>query len=284
MIRFLLFALTLTGFSVALGQQHGAYLIYNKKGKKVSYEKMLKELAAADIVLFGELHDNPIAHWMQLKVTKDLHKRRSIVLGAEMIESDDQQHLDAYLAGKIDQKAFDTLARLWINHKTDYKPLVDFAKSENLKFVAANVPRRYASKVYKGGWEVLNELPENEKQWIAPLPIPYDANLSQYQEMLKMMGGHASETFPMAQAIKDATMAHFILKNLGPDQLFIHYNGSFHSNYYEGINWYINQYQPGKKIKTINTVLMEDISKPDKDIFKSADFILVVDHEMTSTY
>ena len=32
--------------------------------------------------------------------------------------------------------------------------------------------------------------------------------------MLAMGGGHGGETLPMAQAIKDATMAHFILSNL----------------------------------------------------------------------
>jgi uncharacterized iron-regulated protein len=45
-----------------------------------------------------------------------------------MIETDNQQALNQYLAGKIDQKALDSLARLWSNYKTDYKPLVDFAK------------------------------------------------------------------------------------------------------------------------------------------------------------
>jgi len=267
-----------------LAQKHGAYLIYNSKGKKVSYEAMVKGLSTTDVVLFGELHDNPIAHWLQLKLSQELSKNRDLVLGAEMIESDDQPHVNAYLAGKIDQKALDTLARLWINHKTDYKPLVDFAKAQKLPFIATNVPRRYASMVYKQGFDVLNDLPDDEKMHIAPLPIPYDASLSQYQEMLTMMGDHASERFPMAQAIKDATMAHFILRYWKTGQLFLHFNGSFHSNYYEGIYWYLKTYNPSIRVKTINTVQQADIAKPDKALFESADFIIVVEHEMTSTY
>lgn len=46
-----------------------------------------------------------------------------------MIETDNQQALNQYLKGEITQKGLDTLARLWNNHKTDYKPLVDFAKN-----------------------------------------------------------------------------------------------------------------------------------------------------------
>lgn len=268
----------------SIAQQHGAYLIYNKKGKRVSYTKMVKELSRTDVVLFGELHDNPIAHWLQLTLSQDLYAQRELILGAEMFEADDQHYVDQYLAGNIDQKALDTLARLWVNYKTDYKPLVDFAKEKQLAFVATNVPRKFASMVYKQGFDVLNDLTPEEKAWIAPLPIPYDANLSQYQAMLEMMGDHASERFPMAQAMKDATMAHFIVAHRKPHQLFLHFNGSFHSNYFEGIGWYLQQYHQGLNVKTINTVTMEDISKPDKEVFKSADFIIVVDKQMTSTY
>ena len=121
--------------------------------------------------------------------------------------------LNNYLAGKIDEKALDTLARLWNNFKTDYKPLVDFAKDNKLKFIATNIPRKFASQVFKGGFEVLEELSDEEKNWIAPLPIAYDATLPGYVKMKEMMGGHGGDNLPKAQAIKDATMAYFILKN-----------------------------------------------------------------------
>ena len=51
--------------------QKQAYVIYNSKGKKVSYEKMLKSLADQEVVLFGEYHDNPIAHWLELELAKE---------------------------------------------------------------------------------------------------------------------------------------------------------------------------------------------------------------------
>src|SRR5690606_29990523 len=112
--------------------QKAAYRIYNAKGKKVSYEKMVRTLAKKDIVLFGELHNNPIAHWLQWELSSDLLPKAPLILGAEMIEADNQRELDAYLAGTIDYKPLDSTARLWGNHKTDYAPLVDFARDKKL--------------------------------------------------------------------------------------------------------------------------------------------------------
>ena len=65
-------------------QQKPAYVLYDANGKKVSYKKMMKQLAKKDIVLFGEFHNNPISHWLELTVAKDLKEKREIVFGAEM--------------------------------------------------------------------------------------------------------------------------------------------------------------------------------------------------------
>lgn len=260
------------------------YQLYDKSGKKTTYKKMVQQAENAEVVLFGEHHDNSIVHWLQLEFTKDLFAKKQLVLGAEMIEADNQKQLNQYLKGEINQKAFDTLARLWNNHKTDYKPLVDFAKENNLNFVATNVPRRYASLVYKQDFQALDKLSEEEKTWMAPLPIKYDKNLPGYVKMLEMMGDHASETMPKAQAIKDATMGHFILQNLKPNTTFVHYNGSFHSDNFDGIYWYLKQGNPELKIMTIATVSQKDISRMEKENIKLADFIIVVDEDVTKTF
>src|SRR5690606_7516989 len=121
-------------------------------------KKLLKASEKSDLILFGEFHDNPISHWLQLELTQDVHQKKPIVMGAEMFERENQEALNKYLNGEINQKGLDTLARLWNNYKTDYKPLVDFAKSKKIPFVATNIPRRYASMVYRGGFEVLDTL------------------------------------------------------------------------------------------------------------------------------
>jgi uncharacterized iron-regulated protein len=229
--------LILTSF-LGYSQNPEAYKIYNAKGKKVSYKKMLKSLAKQDIILFGEQHNSAIAHWLQLEVTTELNESRTLELGTEMIEADNQDALDLYMLDSIDQRGLDTLARLWPNYKTDYAPLVNFAKVNSLTVTATNIPRRYASMVYRGGFMVLDTLTEVEKSWMAPLPMAFDASLATYQSILKMMGPHGSPKLVMSQATKDATMAHFILENHTEGNLFVHYNGAFHSDYYEGILYY----------------------------------------------
>ncbi len=268
----------------AFSQTKEAYQLYDKEGNKTSYKKLLKSSLKTEVVLFGEYHNNAISHWLQLELTKDIANQKQVILGAEMLEADNQQQLNKYLAGEINQKQLDSTARLWPNYKTDYKPLVDFAKEKNIPFIATNIPRRYASSVSKKGFEALDVLSSEEKNWIAPLPIPYDPNLPGYVEMMKMMGDHASPNMPKAQAIKDATMAHFITKNLKKDTVFIHYNGSYHSDHFEGINWYLKKNNPDQKILTISTVEQKDISKLEKENYNKADYILVIDEDVTKTY
>lgn len=284
MRKLIVFLLTLTLSGVMYAQNKPAYKLYNAKGAKVSYKKMIKKMSKADVVLFGEHHNNPIIHWLQYEATKDLLAQRKLILGAEMFEADNQNELNQYLAGTIDAKALDTLARLWSNFKTDYKPLVDFAKENSLKFVATNIPRRYASQVFRGGFEVLEELTTEEKTWIAPLPIAYDATLPGYVKMKEMMGGHGGDNLPKAQAVKDATMGYFILQNSEPNKLFVHYNGSYHSDDYEGINWYLKKGNSALKITTVSVIEQENIKKFDKENKLKADFIIVVPTTMTKTY
>src|SRR5690606_1193519 len=148
MIRTVLIMLVQLFAIGVVAQSNTAYQLYNAKGKKISYKKMVRQLEKADIVLFGEQHNNPISHWLQLELTNSLAAKRDLTLGAEMIETDNQEYLDQYLAGEIDQKGLDTLARLWQNYQTDYAPLVDFARDNDIRFIGTNVPRRYASMVY----------------------------------------------------------------------------------------------------------------------------------------
>lgn len=265
-------------------QRKEAYNLFLPNGKKVHYGRMLRVAEKGDMLLFGELHNNPIAHWLQYEVTRDLHGTRSLILGAEMFEADNQQALTDYIEGRIDSKGLDTLARLWRNYPTDYAPLVNFAKDNNLPFIATNIPRKYANLVFRNDFSALDTLPDQEKQWIAPLPIAYDPELPGYKNMLTMMGGGRGETFPKAQAIKDATMAHFILKNHVDGQLFIHYHGTYHTDHFEGILWYLQLQRPDLRYITISTVEQEDVRRLEDQHKGKADFILVVDKNMTKTY
>ena len=216
--------------------------------------------------------------------SRDLAARGPLVLGAEMIEADDKAVLDRYLRGEIDQKGLDTLARLWKNHTTDHAPLVDLAKEKHQPFVACNVPRRYARAVSLAGSEALDTVPADQRAWMAPLPIAFDPALPGYVKMLTMMGDHGSPNVVKAQALKDATMAHYIALYAKSGIRFLHFNGSFHSDFHEGIGWYLRRERPELKQVTIATVTQEQLARLDAEHLGRADIIVCVDAAVPGSY
>jgi uncharacterized iron-regulated protein len=270
----------------AFKSDKNAYMIFDAKGKECHYAKMLEQAKEADVVLFGELHDNPINHWLEQELTKDLYevKKDNLVLGAEMFEADDQIVVNEYLSGAVTEKTFKDECKLWTNFPSDYKPLLDFAKKNKLKFIATNIPRRYANMVYTRGLEKLDSIDKEATRWIAPLPIAYDKTLKCYADIFAAAKGHGGENLPKSQAVKDATMAYFILKNLSAGQTFIHYNGSYHTDNHQGIVWYLRQVRPDLKIVTIGSTEQDSVDDLTKENEGLGDFILVTPASMSKSY
>ncbi|MDA3952882.1 MAG: ChaN family lipoprotein [Bacteroidales bacterium] len=331
----------------AFAQDKPAYKLFNQEGKAAKYSKMLKDIQTADIVFFGEHHTDPISHWLQYEITEDLHevKKNNLMIGSEMFEADQQLVLDEYLDSAFAAEKFEGDARLWPNYKTDYKPVVEFARENGLRYIATNIPRRYASMINKKGFEALDELSDEAKQYIGPdLVELYDPELNCYKEMLKMFdpASHSTkgkptmpaasdstkkmltmhvapdstkthamadttvsadkkspmamamgeskeeekpsfENYPKAQAAKDATMAHFILKNWSEGKLLFHFDGAYHSDNFEGIVWWINKLKPGLNIKTISIVSQEDVLELEEENIDKGNYIIAVPETMTQT-
>ena len=281
----LLMLLPISGF-----QHKKAYQFFDQKGKSTDYKQLLAEAQKADIILFGEQHNNPICHWLQLSLTQDLYKEKQqqLALGAEMFEADNQLIVDEYLQSFIQEKHLKKEAKVWPNYDTDYASIVNFAKEKGIPFTATNIPRRYASLVSKKGIQSLDSLSESAKKFMAPLPIAIDKELPNYKKMAEMMGAHAGSKsagkFVEAQAVKDATMAHFILQNRKAGQTFLHFNGSFHSDNFEGIVWYLKQQNPKLKILTISHTEQKSLEQLNEDSKGVASFVLVTPATMTKTY
>jgi len=277
--------------NLIFAQDKPAYQLFKNNSKPAKYDKMIKDLAKSDMVFFGEYHTNPISHWMQLEMTKSFYeiKGEQLFFGAEMFENGNQLVLDEYLAGLYaEDKMLPELTQIWGNYQTDYKPLLDFAKENGLRFIATNIPRRYASMINKKGIEGLKELTPEAQAMIGPdLEKYFDPTVKAYAEMADMMGGHVPPNMlniQTAQAAKDATMAHFSLKNFSKGDLLFHFEGSYHSNYNQGIIWWINKIQPGLDIKSITTVTESEWLELTEDQKATiADYIIVVADNMTQT-
>ena len=284
----LLFSMTLLGFlfSVAEAQHKPAYQLFTSEGEKTDYYQMLEAVEEADVVFFGEFHDNPICHWLQMELLRDLYdmKGEQLVFGAEFFETDDQLKIDEYFSGWISENNFHREARLWNNYDTDYKAMFEFARKNGIAFVATNVPRRYANLTFRKGVGALDSLPEASLEYIAPLPFEVDFDLRTYKMMMEMAHREGSENFVYAQAIKDVTMAYFIDQNLDEGQTFYHINGSFHTNYGEGIVWYLERFRPELNIVIIGSVMEETADEWNDENRGLADFILSIPTRMSRSY
>ena len=248
---------------------------------------MLKEARRTDAVFFGELHNNSLGHWLQLQVLKGLHSENpDLVVGSEIFEREDQLNLDEWFSGKITESSFEAEAKLWKNYTMDYRPVLRFAKEKGLKFIATNVPRKYASVVSKSGLEALDSLSSQAKSYIAKLPVEVDMSLPGYVAMKDMMHGAPGnpEFMIQAQALKDATMAESLYESLQAGKQIYHINGAYHSKDGEGILWYLKREFPKVKILNIHTVTQDQLDKLDDENAKSGEIILVLPSDSHTTY
>lgn len=208
----------------------------------LAFTDLGEHAARAEVVYFGELHNDPGTHQLQLALLEEVARRRGdVVLSLEMFERDVQPLLTDYLAGRGTEAEFLAASRPWPNYATDYRPLVEFAKAHGWPVLAANVPRPLAALVARGGLDTLNTLPQRERALVAAeLECPRD---HYYERFKATMGEHPGmdETmltrFYEAQCIKDETMAEAIASALDahPGTLIVHMNGSFHSDYGDGV-------------------------------------------------
>jgi uncharacterized iron-regulated protein len=203
-----------------------------------------------------------------------------------MFERDGQLIMDEYFSGILTTAKFEEDMRLWKNYKTDYKPLLEFAKDSGLRFVATNIPRRYANIVYNHGLDTLIYLSDEAKDYMMPLPLVYDTTLNCYSSLAGdgSPDGHGSPNLRDAQAVKDATMSHFLLANLKEGDTFIHYNGAYHSDNFESLNYFLKIADPDLNIITISTVSQSNTDSLEEENQGKANFIICVPETMTTTY
>jgi hypothetical protein len=71
--------------------------------------------------------------------------------------------------------------------------LVDFAKENNLRFIATNIPRRYASMINKMGIKALKRIKSKALALISPDLEKYFDPTKAYAEMATKMGTYTSE-------------------------------------------------------------------------------------------
>ena len=163
-----LIAALLVIFCAAPGRATRSSVWDVRSGRRLSDKVLLDRLAQADVVFLGELHDSAETHALELHLLQGLHGRRGahLTLAMEMFERDVQPVVNDYLNGKTDEVAFLKRSRPWPNYATDYRPLIEYAKTRHLSIVASNAPQALVSRVGREGLSALRASPVGQ---VAPL-------------------------------------------------------------------------------------------------------------------
>ena len=246
-------------------------IIDSKMNIEIELKEMAERLGDYDVIFFGEFHENRILHSLEIELLKMFHRNnKNLIISLEMFERDVQPILDKYLNDEISEADFLANSRPWPNYKTDYKPIVEFAKDNKLIVIAANIPRRYASQISKQGMNALDSLSVEEKKFVAKKHKVFE---DEYKErFLQTMQNNMAHSSKMpagmmmnldqiyaAQCIKDDTMAESILnyQRIPPRRKVIHFNGDFHSRKHLGTAQKIQIVEPMLKVAVITPIVCE---------------------------
>ena len=267
------------------------YKIYDTKHQKIiSVDDIVADMNNADVLFFGEEHNDSTCHVLELALFTKLAAKYpgKMALSMEMFETDCQNVVNEYLTGLIRERNFITEARAWHNYK-DYRPMIELAKTSNIPVIAANAPARYVNMVNRMGLNSLEKLNATGKAWLPPLPVDTATGLY-YEKFLQIMGGHdamGGMQLYQAQNLWDATMgwsiAGFLKKHPGCKLLQV--NGGFHSEDKLGAAAQLQKYNP--KVQELNIACFSDDSfdNPDWSKYsKNNDYIILTDPKLPKTY
>ena len=267
------------------------FKIYDVKTKQlISIDKIIADCADADVLFFGEEHNDSAGHYLEAEIFKALHKQYGdkLALSLEMFETDNQLALNEYLAGKIPEDRFSKDVRLWSNYK-DYRPMIEYAKQNHISVIAANPPRRYVSMVSRRGMKSLDSLSKDAKKFLPPLP--YDTLTGRYREkfveVMKGAPGSSSPNIYYSQSLWDAGMSYSIYnywkKNKG--KKIFHCVGNFHCDEKLGTLGQLQKRKSKLKILNISSFSDDSFKNPDWEKFsKRGDYIIITNPELKKTF
>ncbi len=272
----------------------GNYKIYDASGQPATLDQVVAAMMQHDAIFIGEIHNDPTAHQLELQLLQRAHDRlaiepdksnaRALVLSLEMFERDVQSVLDEYLAGLIQERHFLAASRPWNNYQTDYRPLVEFARTHAVPVVAANAPERYVNRVGRLGRDALKPLPPLALSWLAP--FPYGAASPAYAAKFNAvmsgggMGPHGNPFLLDAQALRDATMAYSIAEELKRQKhpLVLHVNGGFHSEGRLGTPEQLRALRPQTRVLVLAILPAQPDGATDaKQLAGRGDFVFVTE-------
>ena len=278
--------------TLAAAATYAPHRVFDTRRRRfIDLETLIARIAKdADVAFLGEFHNDPGTHVLQAAVLEGVQRRREgkVVLALEMFERDVQPQLDAYLAGSIDEPTFLAQSRPWPNYRTDYRPMLEFAKAQQWPVIAGNVPRRLAQIVSRRGLIALDSIPESDTPFVARENLcPRNAYWERFRETMGDMSGHGMQMEPsqleamvwrtyQAQCVKDEAMAESIVAARAThNTLVIHANGAFHSDYRLGTAERVTRRDPNARQIVVSFAPVADLDTANgRERRKLADYVV----------
>jgi uncharacterized iron-regulated protein len=229
--RFALLALLFLTYSAAVGFAH-PHILRAADRVEIPPADLLKDLASAQVIFIGELHDHIGHHEAQLNIIRALHqKNRPLAVGLEMFRKDSQQALDRWVGGDYPIngfiKDFNDNWSMW----EKYWEIFDFARRQKVPLVGLNIPREISSKVARNGFAAL---PDQERQALGNVRCVVNPEYGDF--IRRAMGGHGGHGdrflyFCEAQMLWDTMMARHLVDFLkaNPEHRVVVLAGSGHA-------------------------------------------------------
>lgn len=218
-----------------------------------------RRIAAADIALLGETHDNPEHHAVQLRLLRRaVEAGRKPALVMEQIDTEWQPAVDAAQAEKgADAAAIAAAGKVspgW--HWREYADIVALALERRLKVIAANLSRTRTRPIAAEGLAVLGA-GEPERLGLEPgWPAARRAAMRRV-----LVDGHCGDDSPIidklidVQRARDAVMADTILK-AGNDGV-VAIIGRGHARADLGVPLYLAGRSGGRSVVSLGLVEVE---------------------------
>jgi uncharacterized iron-regulated protein len=127
-------------------------------GAVISEATFTEALAAQRFILVGERHTVVRHHQGQLAVIRRLaDKGLPVAIGMEMMRSDSQPHLDAWIAGELSEAQFRAVyADNWNYPWAYYRPIFVYAREQGIPIIGLNVSREITRQVAREGFDSLS--------------------------------------------------------------------------------------------------------------------------------
>jgi uncharacterized iron-regulated protein len=187
------------------------YLIDGATGAPVATAELLRRTGAADLVLLGEVHDNPVDHALRGALLRAFAPRHPAVVFEQFTATDGPIALPApgdSLTGWLDRNGFDRRGWRWPLHE----PVVAAALATARSIWGSNVSREALRSVVTDGEAAA---PAPLRQLMAQAPLDSAARAALDQDLIDGHCGQLPESMipgrRAAQEVRDAAMTRALL-------------------------------------------------------------------------